>query len=235
MAAVDKSDLADESLWETVKGDFASAGGVKIVGVALLLAWMAFQWGPGNDMILAPLAATVYDTIDDGGSWATGVIAVSAAGLAGGGFWGLTQILDTVIVLTGLRMLPGVTSRMGRSLRRRGLVTAYADMKWSTRWILAYATGVSVIGLADVFATGRQGLRGRRNMIVASVLMAAVSVGVVVAAIASAAMIAKRYPSTADEAETFVRYARNPFVWLAIFGTIFVIEQLRSLRKSRGR
>ena len=222
----------EPTLWETVKGDFASAGGVKLVGIVLLLAWMAFQWGPGNDIILAPLATTVYDTVDDGSSWGIGVTAVAAAGLVSGGFWALTQAVDAVVVLTGLRMLPGLTARTGRSLRRRGLVTPYAEMRWSTRWILAYATGVSVLGLVDVFATGNQGLRGRRKMIMVSVALAAVTVGAVVSVIATATMVARRYPATADEADTFIRYARNPLVWIGIFGTIFAIDRLRSRRNS---
>lgn len=219
--------MTEPTLWETVKSDFASGGGRKVVLVALLFVWMAFQWGPGNDIVLAPLVATVYDSIDDVSSWWVGILGVGAAGLVGGLFWALAQILDTVIVLSGLRLIPGVTARLGRSLQRRELVTPYADMRWTTRWIISYATGVSVLGLVDVFATGRSGLGGRRRMIIESVLLSAGTVLVTVLVIASAPMIAARYPATADEAETFVHYARNPLVWLAIFGGVFVISKLK--------
>ena len=220
----------EPSLWDTVKGDFASAAGRKLVLVVLLILWMGFQWGPGNDIILAPLAATVFDTVDDTSSWGIGVLAVGAAAVVSTLFWAATQALDAVVVLSGIKLVPGVMERLGRSLRRRGLVTAYADMRWTTRWMLSYATGVSVLGLVDVLATGRAGVRGRRVMLAQSVMLSAGTVGLVVAAVATAPMIAARYPATADEADTFLRYARNPLVWLAIFGGVFLIDRLRDRR-----
>ena len=41
----------EESLWQTIKGDFSQATGLRLLGVILMLTWMAFQWGWGNDIL----------------------------------------------------------------------------------------------------------------------------------------------------------------------------------------
>lgn len=219
-----------ESLWQTVRGDFASAAGWRVLAVAVVLAWMAFQWGLGNDILLPSIAATAFDGVDDGTTWSRGIAGVSAAAGAGFAFWALTQLIDVVVVMTGLRLLPGITDRLSRFLRRKGWVTSYEDMKWSTRWIIAYASGASLLCLVDVLATGRQGLGPRKTMAGSAILLSAGSVGVVVALVAAAAMIGKRIPATTDEAEAFVRYARNPLMWIAVFVVVFLVSQLSSGR-----
>ena len=199
-----------------------------MLAVVLVLAWMAFQWGFGNDILLPSIAATAFDGVDDGTTWSRGLGGVGAAAVAGFLFWAFTQAIDVVVVMTGLRLLPGITARLSRFLRRKGWVTSYADMKWSTRWIIAYASGASLLCLVDVLATGKRGLGPRRAMAGAAVLLSAGSVGCMVGLVASAAMIGKRIPATADEAEVFVRYARNPLMWIVVFVIVFLIGRLTS-------
>lgn len=184
---------------------------------------MAFQWGFGNDILLPPIVATVFDAVDNGETWSSGGTAVVLAALAGFVFWGAAQLLDAVIVLGGLRLIPGLTDRLSVFLRKKGLVTPYADMKWSTRWAIAYATGASMLCLVDVFATGRQGLRHRAAMVLAAALLSAGSVGLVVGIVTAAAMVAKRVPATEGAAEVFIRFAKNPLTWVAIFAVVFVV------------
>ena len=200
-----------------------------------VLVWMAFQWGLGNDILLPSIAATAFDTIDDGSAWSRGFIAVGAAAAAGFVFWTITQLIDVIVVMTGLRLLPAMTERLSRFLRAKGWVTPYRDMRWSTRWIIAYASGASLLCLVDVLATGRQGMRDRKKMASSAILLSAGSVGVVVGLVAAAAMVGKRVPATADEADDFVRYARNPLMWIGVFVVVFLIGRFRSSRRTPPR
>ena len=95
-----------ESLWQTVKGDFRGAAGLRILGVAALVAWLAFQWGFGNDALLPSIATSAFDSVDDDTTWPSGIAAVGAATLAGFAFWAATQALDAIITLAGLRLVP---------------------------------------------------------------------------------------------------------------------------------
>jgi hypothetical protein len=198
-----------------------------------LLAWMGFQWGFGNDVLLPSIAATGFDAIDDGETWTSGFAAAAVAGVAGGGFWALTQTLDAIVVMSGLRLVPGLTQRLSTYLTRKGWVTPYAEMTWSTRWVIAYATGVSVLCLVDVFATGRQGVRDRSVMIATSVALSAGTVGVVVGLVATATMVATRVPATASGAEVFLRWAKNPLTWVAIFAVVFLVGRLMNGSRRR--
>lgn len=217
----------DPSLWQTVKADFGAATGWKVLAVFCLLAWMAFQWGFGNDALLPSIAATALDTVDDGASWPSGFAGVAAATAASFVFWALTQMIDAVVMLTGLRLVPRLTERIARFLQAKGWLTSYDQMKWSTRWIIAYATGVSALCLVDLFATGTPGIRHRRQMIVASVLLSAGTVSIVVALVVTAAMVATRIPATGAAADVFIRFARNPLTWIAIFAVVFGVGYLR--------
>jgi len=223
---------SQETLWQTIKGDFAQAAGLKLIAVVLLLAWMAFQWGFGNDVLLPSIVASAFDGVDDGETWRAGGAAVAAATLAGFGFWAITQALDAVIMLTGLRLVPGITQRVSAFLQRKGWVTPYRDMKWSTRWIIAYATGVSALCLVDAFATGEHGVRSRRGIIATATALSAGSVALVVLLVSGAAMIGKRIPATEGAAETLIRYAKNPLTWIVIFGGVFLFDYLRGKKAS---
>ncbi len=222
-----------EGVWDTAKGDLRRARGLQAVGVVGLLVWMAFQWGFGNDALLPSIAANAFDLVDDGESWRSGVSGVLAATVASFVFWGGSQLLDAIVMLSGLRLVPGLTDRLSAYLRRRGLVKPFAELRWTTRWALAYATGVSVICLVDVFATGRPGLRHRWRMILVSVWLSAGTVAGVVAMVVTAAMVATRIPSIETEATIFIRVAKNPLTWITLFGVIFLVGYLR--RRAIGR
>ena len=217
-----------ESLWATVKGDFANSGGFKIVAVALVLAWMAFQWGWGNDILLPPIVARAFESVDDGTTWLSAVLATLAGTGAGMIFWGLTQTIDGVVVLTGLRLLPGITARISRFVGRQGWIKPYDQLTLRTKFLIAYLSGASVLCLADVFATGTQGLNVRRRMLAEAVGLAVAGVGLIILVIGVLTSIGARIPATEGAAEVAVRYAKNPLTWLAIYGTLFGLSALAS-------
>ncbi len=217
-----------ESLWETVKSDFAGARGWRLLAVAGMLAWLAFQWGWGNDILLPPIVATAFDAVDDGTTWPSAAGAVGAGTLAGALFWGLTQTIDGVIVLSGISLLPGITQRISRFLRRQGWVKPFSELSLGTKFLIAYISGASVLCLVDVFATGEPGLRRRRAMLANAVGLAMAGVGLVVLIITTATVIGTRIPATSDAADVVIRYAKNPVTWLVIYGTIIGLSALKS-------
>ena len=214
----------DESLWATAKRDFATNRGAKLAGVIAMLAWMAFQWGWGNDILLPPIAAGAFDAVDDGATWTSAVAAVVSGTGAGALFWGFTQALDGVIVLTGLSRIPHITDRIARFLRRQGWVKPFDELSFGTKFLIAYASGASVLCLVDVFATGRNGLANRRRMLAQAVGLAVAGVGFVVAIVTTLAAIGSRFPATASTTDWLVGYARNPLTWLVIYGSVVAVS-----------
>lgn len=224
MASNAVEDGNHESLWQTVRGDFAQATGIKVLGVIGVLGWMAFQWGWGNDILLPPIIARAFEAVDDGETWPSGIVAVLAGTGAGSLFWAVTQTLDGLIVLSGLRLVPGITDRVSRFLRRSGWVKPFSELSFATRFLIAYASGASILCLVDVFATGRQGLRSRWRMLAEAVAMAVAGVALIVAVITTAIVIGARVPATEEAAAVIVRYARNPLTWLVIYGSIVLVS-----------
>jgi len=223
-----RAETTDESLWQTVKGDFANATGLRILAVAAMLLWMAFQWGWGNDILLPPIVARAYDAVDNGETWLSGVGAVAASTGAGSLFWALTQALDGIIVLAGLRLLPGITARISGFLNRQGWVKPFHELSFGTRFLIAYVSGASVLCLVDVFATGKPGLRSRRRMLAQAVALAAAGVAIAIVVVTSVTVVGARIPATESAAEVVVRYAKNPLTWLVIYGSIIGISALFS-------
>ncbi len=230
MTRVSPPDAADAEpgIIATIRADIGATRGLAAVAAVVMVVWIAFQWGFGNDALLPTFVSRAFDGVDDGDSWSRGLVAVGAAGLTGALFWGVTQTIDAVVVLTGAGLLPRTVERIGRSLRSKGWVTPWADMSWSTRWGIAYLAGASAVALVDVLATGTPGIARRRPMVATAVVLSAGTVGLVSAAVAAAAMVALRIPATEGAAEVFIRVARNPFTWLGLFGAIFLIGHLRS-------
>ncbi len=223
---VTTSDLPDQdattlSLWQTARADASAASGFGFVAVLFLFVWLAFQWGFGNDAVMPWLSAAAFDAVDDRETWTRGIVAIGATALTAFTFWAVTQAFDAIVVLASLKLIPGLTKRLSLFLQRKGWVTPYDEMKWKTRWAIAYFTGVSSVMLVDLFATGEHGIARRKKMIVQSVLLSAGSLSLVVGLTAVAAVIAVRVPATADTAETFIRYARNPLTWIGLFGALF--------------
>lgn len=218
--------VTTESLWQTVKRDFSTATGARILGVIVLLAWMAFQWGFGNDILLPPIVARAFEAVDDGKTWLSGSAAVAAGVGAGGAFWGLTQAFDAVIVLSGLRLIPNITARISNFLRDKGWVKSFAELSWGTRFLIAYASGASILCLVDVFATGRSGLRSRGRMVVQAVGLAVAGVAIAIAVVSIVIAVGARVPATEGAADFVLRYARNPVTWLVIYGSIVGISAL---------
>lgn len=236
MDSCDHEAIAEEpeTLWETIKGDFRQATGLRLAGVALMLIWMTFQWGWGNDILLPPIAASAFEAVDDGVTWGSGVGAVAAGVGAGSLFWALTQAVDGIVVLGGLTLIPGITERISRKLGRQGWIKPYRDQSLGTRFLIAYLSGASALCLIDVFATGEQGLCPRRRMLTHAVLLAVVGAATAIAVVTTALAVGARIPATEDAANFIVRHARNPLTWLVIYGTAVggsaLLERLRNGR-----
>lgn len=207
--------------------DLRAATGRDLVVVLALGVWLVYQWGFGNDALLPPIVANVADGLDDGATLGPGVAAVVGGAAAGAAFWAACMAIDGIVMAIGLRRLPNLVGEIGRRLRARGWVARWDDMRWSTRWILAYGAGPSALVLADALADGPDDPRRRRRIIATAVALSAGSVGVVAGVIVAAAVTARRFPATRSTADWIVRIASNPLFWIALFGGLWLVQVWR--------
>lgn len=215
-----------ETVWQTVRGDIRRATGRRLAGVLVIVVWMVFQWGWGNDIVLPTIVVRTFEAVDDGQTWLAGGSAIGAATLVGGLFWALTQSIDVWLVVSGCALIPGVTNRISDALRRQGLVKPYAELSLATRLVLAYMSGASLLCLLDVFATGEVGLRHRRAIVIEAISLAIATVSIVVVIVTSALALGARVPATRGVTDVVVQFARNPLTWLAIYGAFVGLPAL---------
>lgn len=211
-----------------VSSDFRAAAGLRLLLVVIMLGWLAYQWGFGNDATLPTLVANAVLAIDDGESIRRGAFAIAAGFAVGFLFTLVTQVVDVLIVMLGFSQLPSTTAWISSYLRKKGWVKAYADMTWTGRWMLAYGVGTSAVLLVDRFARNKTSTDDQNRIIVISTALASISVGLVSAIIVTIAISALRFPATERAGEIVIRVASNPFTWLALFGTIFFISHRRN-------
>ena len=224
------------SLRNDITEDLWTNTGVTLVAGAATLAWLAFQWGFGNDVLLPTITARVYNAIEQPPNWQTGITAAAAATAAGGAFWALTQLLDTVIVLAGLRLLPRVSHRLGNWLTTKHLIIPYDQMRPTTRWAIAYVAGASAVCLIDALATGQPGIARRRTMIAQTIALSAGTITLIVATVTTATMAGQRTPALQPAASTLANYAANPLTWVAVVAVIALAGRIcdRSRRGSQA-
>ena len=211
---------------DALKADFKHASGLALLTIVALAAWLSFQWGFGNDALLPSVAANAFDWVDDRQTWPAGLAAVGVASLSAFGFWGITQAIDVVVVMTSADRIPRTMAVISERVRKRNWVKPYAELSWPARIGIAYAVGASVLCLVDVLATGQPGLRRRLDIAATSVFMSAASIATVVGLITAVAMVGTRVSSVQDEADVLIRYAKNPLTWLVIFATIFAANHI---------
>lgn len=211
---------AELSLFQTIKMDFAEATGRRILGVLVLLVWLAFQWGWGNDILLPPITTRAFEAVDDGETWASAIASVVAGTGAGSLFWAVTQALDCIIVLTGLQLIPHLTARISRMIAKQGWMKPVSELSFGIRFFVAFLSGASLLCLADAFTTGESGVRSRWSVVIRSVALAVSGVALAVAVVLVSTAVGRRVPATAETADFVIRYARNPLTWLVIYGSL---------------
>ncbi len=205
------------TLWSDLVADLSARPGRATLAGVGIVAWLGFHWGLGNDVALAVISARTYNAVDTVSGVVPGIAAVLAATVVGAAFWAATQILDVMIVLTGLQLVPRVSNRLRATVVQRFSVVPAARMRPTTRLMVAYTMGASALCLLDGLATGDFGIGSRRRLIGHSVALSAGSVGLVLGLITTLTMIGRRVPAWRPAAESFARWAAVPWTWIVLF------------------
>ncbi len=210
--------------WRAIKADFRSASGTQYVALAILVALLIFEWGPGNETVVVTSIARVVDS-------QPGVGGIPLVGLTGLALVGLIQAISGAVALVGFAMFER-TAQAGwtgvQRLRKGEPPADWWQLKVSTRWALAFFVGASAVALVQMVATGKTGFRNHRMVIAQSALLAGVTTGLLSAFIAGTTYVARQFPATEAGANTVIRLASNPLVWIGLFATIGLIGAIRS-------
>jgi ABC-type dipeptide/oligopeptide/nickel transport system permease component len=207
--------------------DFRDSTWRQRLALAGVGAWLAYEWGPGNESVTAWLLARLLRRDD------SMAMAAATTGI-GFGFAFVQQLASGLTAAAGFGMFQRSAHAAWQRLRVRSSLAPkpWSELRWPTRAAVAFGLGSTAVALTETMVTGRGGVRSHRRVVV----QAACTVGVIVATIAAVvgvvAAITRRRPAWRDETNTILDVLANPLFWLALVVVSFIAGRLRS-RASR--
>lgn len=204
--------------------DFRAASVGQYFALVLMVVVLAFEWGPGNEVVIV---STIASVMEANPGWE----GIPLVGLTGFALVGGIQFFTGTVGLVGFAMFERTAKAawIGLNRLRNGAETAdWWKLKLSTRWGLAFLIGASAVGLIQMVTTGRTGRAAHHRVIAQSALLAGATTAAISSLLAAAAFIARQYPATEGGAERVISIASNPLTWIGLFATIGLIGAIRS-------
>lgn len=215
------------TLRSSITADFRDASWAGRLALFGVVAWMLYEWGPGNETVTPWLVMTALDRADDG----AGVIAVAA--IVGFVFTLLQQVLSGVTALVGFSMFERTARAAWQQLSADGTkqLRGWHTTSIVTRCAVAFGLGTTAVALIEITTTGVVGVRRHLRAVVESAFAVASIVGLLAAFVGSLAWLGRSVPAMRDATDMVIRVLGNPLFWLAIV-VVIVLADRRSSRRA---
>lgn len=217
------------ALGRAVRADIRSASAIQVLALAVLIAWLAFEWGPGNEIAVPSTMMALLERLD-------GLLALAIMPAAGFGLGFALQLVSGLIAAVGFSMLDN-TARAAwlalRRWRRSGDPGDYLSMGWPARWGVSFLIGTTAVVLIQLFTTGEaRVVRQVRPILISATLVAGTISGLALL-VTIGVVIARRYPAAQPTVDRGVAVLANPLTWIVLLSVWLVVQQLvRLLRPS---
>lgn len=214
---------------EAIVGDFRSSGWSSRLALIGVCAWLAYEWGPGNETVTSWALASLVERFD-------GVSAVLAAALFAFGFTTVQQAASGFTALAGFSLLERTSAASWERLRRADsrLVGGWASMGLVTRSAIVFGLGTTAVALMQIVTTGTTGVRVHARAVLASATLCGVLVMVIGTTAAVLVEIGRAIDSLAGPTERLVSILAQPWPWLGL-AAVLVLAQVRALRGAGER
>ena len=194
-----------------VAADFASASIGRRLALIGVVAWLAYEWGPGNESVTPWLLATVIGRSD-------GVLVIPVTAAFGFAFTTLQQLASGYTALAGFSVFER-TSHAAWNRLRGSAPTGTGE--WTTlslfaRCAMVFALGTTAVALVQITTTGVVGVRPHARAVHQAALLCGVLVGLIGAAAATVAHIGRQFSALAGATDWVLRILGNPIFWLAV-------------------
>lgn len=215
------------SLRRSVSADFRGASWGRRLALVGVVAWIVYEWGPGNETVTPWLVLTVLDRANDG----PGVIAVAA--IVGFVFTLVQQLLSGVTALVGFSLFDRTAAAAWRQLSVDGTkqLRGWHETSIAARFAMAFSLGTTAVALVQISTSGVVGVRRHLRAIVESALAVASTVGLLGALAGVLAWVGRSVPALAGATDTIIRVVGNPLLWLGLVVVIVLIDR-RNGRKA---
>ncbi len=193
-----------------------------LVGV---VAWLVYEWGPGNETVTPWVLANLLDHFDG----FTAVIVVGAVAFA---FTTLQQLASGFTALVGFSVLDRTAQASWQRLERSnpGLRGGWWSMRWSTRVALVFGLGTTAVALMQIITTGQVGVRVHARAITVSAAICGAGVAIVSAVCAGIVAVGRAVDAWSDTTDRLVAMLAQPWLWILLAAVLVVREVVAGRR-----
>ena len=208
--------------------DLRSATLVQLLALVTVCAWLAFEWGPGNEIAVPTILMSVLNRI----AGPEAILIMPIAGFAVG--FGL-QLVSGLIAAVGFSMLNHTSKAAWAMLQRwrpESESRDFLSLGWPGRWGVAFFIGTTAVVLIQLFTTGEAAASRHVRAVLISASLVGATIGAIALAVATAVVLGRRYPTAEPYVDSTVDLLSNPLFWIGLLASVLIITQLMGLLRS---
>ncbi len=198
---------------------------------ALLLgvvAWLVYEWGPGNETVTPWLLARL---LRDHEGWPAIVVTVSV-GIA---FTTVQQLLSGATALAGFALFERTAAAAWQRLtaHRGSPPPAWRSLGWAARAALAFGLGTTAVALVEVVGSGQAKAADHRRAVVASALLCGGIVGAIAGATSLLVVLGRQVSGLRGPTDRLLDVLGSPWTWLGLLVVLAIVRRVRNRTTAR--
>lgn len=203
--------------------DYKGASTLQKLGLFATAAFLAYEWGPGNETVTPLIAAQVLNRTE--GTWG----AVATAAIAGGVTYSEQRVSGELAAYAGSAFPKTADKALGlfdAGEKDDAKHKSWGDLPRKTRFGYAFFLGSTFAAVREAVVTGGTDYRNLRKAAHSSALTA----GATVAVTGGAAGILKDVSAGTpleSTSEFVVNTAANPLTWLGLLGASALVNRIK--------
>ena len=209
---------------DAIVADFRSSAWRSRLALVGVCAWLAYEWGPGNETVTSWALASLVERY-------SGVGAVIAAALFAFGFTTLQQAASCLTALAGFSLLDRTSQAAWERLSaaESRLVGGWSSMSLATRCAIVFGLGTTAVALMQIVTTGSTGVRRHARAVLSSAVLCGVLVMLIGTTAALLVEIGRSIDALAGPTERLVSVLSSPWPWIGLALTLLAL-QIRAAR-----
>ena len=205
--------------------DFRTSGWGARVALVGVVAWLVYEWGPGNETVTPWVLANLLERFD-------GVTAVIVVGVVAFAFTTLQQLASGFTALAGFSVLHRTAQASWERLERSnsGLRGGWWSMRWSSRVAVVFGLGTTAVALMQIITTGQVGVRTHARAVATSAAVCGATLAVISTVCAGIIAVGRAVEAWSDATDRLVEVLARPWPWLMLAAAMLVREVVAGRR-----
>lgn len=202
--------------------DLRSARVVQVLALIVVVAWLIFEWGPGNEIAVPSLLMGLLNRLQGNEALLIMPVAGFALGLG-------LQLFSGLVAAVGFSMLENTAQAAWLTLRRWRPTSDTKDflaLGWAARWGVAFFIGTTAVVLIQLFTTGEAKASRHLRAVFISATLVGATIGAIATIVTLAVVLGRRYSSAEPYVDGVVDLLANPLFWIGVLAVGLLGSQL---------